>query len=249
MMTSQTRYVWLGVGLLVGGAIFSLAAWLVVESVPLVALGLAAILIGIVALALSRALPAIPPEASGVLLQTGLENLSALLEEIGLTTPALYLPSRLARGKPLALIPLSASGSDPSIQGPLPDRLIVSYGRRGELGLLVRTAGTTVAQLLDERPGPSTGELESAIGAALVGRLDLARGVHVYRDGERFVAEVDDPRLGRQDLWATRSLGSPLASIVAALVAEGTDQPVAMRSEDWQRRQVVIVLELVRDGL
>jgi hypothetical protein len=227
-----------------GGAVFTVIAWLVVSSVPLIALGISVVLIGAVALALSRSLPELPPEASSVMLQTGLENLSALVEEVGLSSPALYLPSRLAGGTPLALIPFHENSSHPRIQRALPTRLIASYGPDPEdVGLLVRTAGTTVMQLVEAPPGTSTAELESFLAAVLVGRLDLADSVIVYREGERVVVEIAAPRLRQQELWICRSLGSPLASIVASVVAEGLGRPIKVYSEDWSARRLRIALE------
>jgi hypothetical protein len=128
----------------------------------------------------------------------------------------------------------------------LPARLIVSYGPDPEdVGLLVRTAGTTVMQLLETPPGTSAAELESTLIAALVGRLDLANSVLVYREEERVVVEIAAPRLHQRELWICRSLGSPMASIVATLVAQGLDRPVRVHSENWSARKTRIVLEPV----
>ncbi len=243
-------YARLGVALVVGGAVFAAVAGALVQAVPLVALGIAAILVGIVAVALASSLPPLSPEASALLLQTGLENLSALVEEIGLDTPAIYLPSRLAGGKLLALIPLHTNASRPRITRALPARLIVAYGPEPQdMGMLVRTAGTAVMQLFNSRPGSSPAELEAAMTAVLVGRLDLADAVGVRLDGERVVITVDGPRLDQRDLWVSRTLGSPLASIVATMVAEALDRPVQVRSEEGARHRAVIVAEPVDEAL
>jgi hypothetical protein len=243
-------YSTLGFALLIGGAILFLAAWFIIQSIPLVALGMSIALVGVVSLALARSLPIVPSEASIILLQTGMENLSALVEEIGLTSPALYLPSRLGGGRPLALIPLHINSSWPRVEKALPSRLIVSYGPGPQdVGLLVRTAGTTVMQLLDKHPGASSGELESALAEALIGRLDLADRVHVHQEEDRVVVEVSAPRLGHRDLWICRSLGSPLASIVTTMVAEGLDRSVAILSENWQDRRVIIVVEPIDEAV
>ena len=249
-MTRPSPYARLGLALVFGGALFVLIAWLIVSSIPLVAFGLSVILIGVVALALAQSLPDVPPEASSVLFRTGLENLSALVEEIGLTAPAIYLPSRLTGGMPMALIPLHNNSTHAHIRHALPARLIVSYGPDAkDVGLLIRTTGTTVMQLLESRPGGSPAELESAMTAALVGRLDLANGLRSYREGKRMVVEVAAPRLDQRDLWISRSLGSPLASIVATIAAEGLDQPVRIHGETWSAGQAVIMLEPLNEAV
>ncbi len=246
MIRPAVSYATLGATLVVGGAVFALLTWVLVQSVPLIALGISAVLVGIVAWALARSLPEVPPEASMVLLETGLENLSALLEELGLSSAALYLPSRLAGGAPRALVPMHENSTRPRIQRALPARLIVSYGPTPEdVGLLVRTAGTTVLQLVQAPPGGSSAELESALKAVLVGQLDLADAVLVYRDGERVVVEVAAPRLRQQDLWICRSLGNPLTSIVASFVAEGLDRPVMVHAEEWSPGKLRVALEPV----
>jgi hypothetical protein len=248
MMDHLSPYTRLGAALVIGGAIFALAALFIIQSIPLIALGISVVLVGVVSLVLAQSLPAVPPAASAVLLRTGLENLSALIEETGLTSQALYLPSRLAGGSPMALIPLHANPFRPRIEKALPAKLIVSYGSGPhDVGLLVRTAGTTVMQLLENHLGASSAELESAMAAILVGRLDLADGVRVQRDRERVIVEVSAPRLGQQDIWMCRSLGSPLASIITTVVAEGMDRTVAIRSEHWEDRRAVIVVELIDD--
>lgn len=66
-------------------------------SVPLTALGLATAILGGVSLALGRSMPRLPPEAVPYLLEAGVENMATLLEELGLTCRALYLPSSLYR--------------------------------------------------------------------------------------------------------------------------------------------------------
>jgi hypothetical protein len=245
-MSRLGAYGSLGSTLVLGGTVFTLFAWLVISSIPLMALGISAVLVGIVALALSRSLPELPPEASVAVLQTGLENLSALVEELGLSSGALYLPSHLAGGTPHALIPLHENSAHPQIRRALPARLIASYGPAPEdVGLLVRTVGTTVLQLAQAPPGDSSAELESALKAALVGQFDLADAVLVYRDEHRVVVEISRPRLRERDLWICRSLGSPLASIVASFVAEGLDQSVMVYSEEWFPGKLRIVLEPV----
>jgi hypothetical protein len=244
-------YTRLGAGLVVGGGLFAPVSWVLVGSIPLVALGMSAVLLGVVALALGHSIPTVPPEASRVLLRTGLENLSALLEEVGLSTPAVYLPSRLASGRPAALIPLHGNPG-PRIEKDLPRRLIVRFGPEPQdMGILVTTAGTAVMDLLSpfageaDRPAPTSGEMESAIGAAVVGHLDLADRVHVHRQGGALRVEIANPRLEHTDLWITRSIGSPLASIVATIVAEGLRSPVRITQEQWESRSAVVVVEPV----
>src|ERR1035437_7098749 len=145
----------LGVGLAVGGALFAPIAYFIVASVPLAAFGLSAIMIGVTCVALAQARPYISPEASEVILRTGMENTAALLEELGLNTKAIYLPSSMRDGKPQALVPLSRDGTPKLLEGKISGRLIVRYGvNPNDMGIAVTTPGSINIADLPDKPGP-----------------------------------------------------------------------------------------------
>lgn len=232
-MRSLSAYLKLGAGLLVAGGIAAPAFYVIGGSVPLTALGLSAILLGFVALLLARSVPQLPPRAAEALLQAGLENLGGLLEELGLEGRAVYVPSSLGGGKPQALIPLHHNAAAPAIGAPVEGRLIVTYGRGPEdVGILVSTPGTAAFQFLDEPPGESSAELEWGLTKILVGALDAVRAVQVSRDGNDFTVRLQGPRLDHGDLKLAGVIGSPLASIAAAVIAEGTRAPVMIAGEE-----------------
>ncbi len=249
MKVLSSPYARVGATLVVGGAAFTLLAGVLARSEPLVGLGIAAVFVGVVTVALGYSVPPLSPEASALLLQTGLENLSMLVEEIGLETPGVYLPSRLTGGRPRALIPLRAN-TRPFRVPVLPQRLIVFYGPESQdVGLLVTTAGAAAMRFLGSRAGGTSGGLEAALAVVLVGALDLGSAVRVRREDGRVVVVVASPRLDQRDLWLARSLGSPLASIVATVVAEGLDRPVTVAAEDHRDGEVTIVVEQVDQDL
>ncbi|MDR7475798.1 MAG: hypothetical protein QN175_12420 [Armatimonadota bacterium] len=237
-------YMHVGAALLLAGGIAAPVFYFVAQSVPLVALALAAMLLGTTSMLLSRSLPGIPPQAAEVLLQTGLENTARLLEEIGLNAKAVYLPARLSGGRPRALIPLRGDAPLPAVAGPLADRLIVDFGPQPEdVGLLVATPGTAVAELLETSPGSRSADLEAALAHAVVGMLDAAARVYVAREDGAVKVTLLGVRLNPPDLWVYRSVGTPLASVVATLVAEGLDRPVTISSEAQDGNRVTVWLE------
>ncbi len=63
------------------------------------------------------------------------------------------------------------------------------------------------------------------------------------------MVEIVALRLRQRELWICRSLRGPLASIVAAFVAEGLNRPIRVQSEDWSARRVGIVLEPIDAAL
>lgn len=128
--------------------------YLLLHSIPIIALGISLVILGAVCLVLGKTRPKIPLELSSLLVQTGVENLNSLLEELGLKSKGVYLPSSLTGGKPRVIIPLHSSPQFPQISEPLTQRLIVSYRRELEdIGIMVTTAGSNIINMLETKPG------------------------------------------------------------------------------------------------
>ena len=244
----ESTYKTLSVCLAVTGICVSPLAFFIVNSTPLTALGISVVLIGGVSFAISRGQPKIPPEASAILLQSGVENISALVEEIGLKSKAIYVPSSISGDKPKALIPMD--GNLVLDKKLLPKRLIVKYGDKPEaVGLLLVTPGSAVGGLVEAKPDASAGDLESGISAVLLGTINLADGVRVSMDADLVTVEVVNPRLEQSKMWVYDSIGSPIASIVASIVAQVLDQPVSIGSEQLGKGKLVIKLKVVGRGI
>ncbi|MBT9149091.1 MAG: hypothetical protein DDT28_00511 [Dehalococcoidia bacterium] len=99
--------------------------------------------------------------------------------------------------------------------------------------------------MLETPPGPTSGELEAAISYILIGILDLASSVSVSLTDKRVSVEINNPRLYWEDIWYYRSLGSPLASIAAAIACEGLDKPVRIGNEAYEKGRARIELEVL----
>jgi hypothetical protein len=228
--------------------LLSVLAYLVLRSTPLTALGISTVLIGAVSFAIGRGQPKIPPEASGILLQSGVENISAMVEELGLRSKAVYLPSSMTGDKPKALIPLNSSLE---FSGKvLPRRFIVKYGSKPEdVGLLVVTPGSAVGSSVEPKPDCTAGDLESALSQVLSGTVNLADSARVTMDVEKVLVEVSNPRLESNKMWIYESLGTPIASLVASVVAQVLDKPVSVESEVFSKGKCVIKLGLVGRGV
>jgi len=215
--------------------------YFVAGSVPLTALALSAVLLGTIALFLDRSLPQVPPRAAQLLLESGLANLSGLFEETGVSAPAVYLPSTLTEGRPRALIPLSSHGLRPTVSQVNSQRLIVEFGPQpDDVGLLVSTPGGGALSLLNEPVGSTSAELESALTKLLVGAFDIASTVQVNQENGLVTVRVGGIRLSTGNLWVHKILGTPVASVAAAVVAEGRKALVVVESEA-QTKDVVTV--------
>ena len=246
MRFTENQYNLLGLGLALTGVVFAIVSYLILGSTPLTALGMSMVILGAICLTLGRTRPKMSPEVSTILLETGLENTAAIVEELGLRSKAIYLPSSLTDGRPQALIPLHSNPAPVQIRGVLPRRLIVKHGPDPEdIGTLVTTPGSASLSMLGAKPGPTAEELEAAITSVVLGTLNVADGAKVNMVEGRVIVKVSNPRLDHRNIWFYQCLGSPLASIVASLACEALDKPLIIEREAHEKGQCVIELRFL----
>lgn len=244
-LLNKNAYTWAGLGLLIAGVLISLIAYFILALVWLTALGICLLILSFVLLTLGRTIPKLPPEVCRLLLETGLDNMATIVEELGIRSKAIYLPSSLTGGRPQALIPLHSNSSPPSLSQSIPRRLIVRYGSGPEdIGLLLSTIGTTAFTLLETKPGSTSSELESALTWLFTGILDVADKTRVKQENNHIKVEIDNHRLENQANWSHQCLGGPLASVVASVTAEAWNKPVMITQEKAHKGKYTIELEL-----
>ena len=107
-MLKKNWYTWGGLGLIVAGCLVSLSAYFIFLLTWLTALGISMLILAIIFLVLGRTIPELSPEVSRLLLETGIENITSMIEELGIRTKAIYLPSSLTGSRPQALVPLDS---------------------------------------------------------------------------------------------------------------------------------------------
>lgn len=236
----------LGLGLCLAGVIFAPVSYFIINSAPLAAMGISAIMIGLICIVLANTRPYISPEACQLILKTGMENTATLLEELGLRNKAIYLPSTMRDGHPQALIPLAEGEDIQRVREKIPGRLIVRYGVNPEdMAIAVTTPGSINIDMLDTRPGPTPGEIEAAATYILAGVLDIANSVTVSLADSQIDVGVSGARLHYEDIWYYRCLGSPIASIVAAISSEALQKPIRIREESYSKGKSQITLEVL----
>ncbi|MFH1169225.1 MAG: hypothetical protein V1691_00885 [Chloroflexota bacterium] len=214
-MPNKNPYTWTGLSLLIAGTMVSLTAYLALHLTWLTALGICMLILSFITLALGNTIPRLPPEVCGLLLETGVDNIATVIEELGIRTKAIYLPSSMNGGRAKALIPLQCD-TLPAITQKLPHRLIARYGTGpDDIGLLLSTIGTTAVGMLESKPGPASTELESALTALLTGRLAVADKARVTCHENRIMVEINNPRIENRATWSNHCLGGPIASIIA----------------------------------
>jgi len=226
----------------------SALSFLVLQSTPLTALGISTIILGAVTFAIDKGQPKIPPEASAILLQSGLENISAIVEELGLKAKAIYLPKSITKEKPKALIPLDANTKINTQT--LPKRLIVKYDNTPQsMGLLITTPGSAVANQVETKTAYSASDVESSISQVLSGTVNLADGARVKIEEDKIKVEVINPRLQDNKMWIYESIGTPITSIVASVVAEVTDRPITITSEQYGKGKILVELKVLERSM
>ena len=236
----------LGLSLSAGGAIFAPITYFVADSAPLAAVGIAAIIIGLTSYALSRTRSGISPEASELMLKVGMQNASALLEELELRTRAIYLPSAASNGKPRALVPLGNLDDVNQIMAKVPEGLIVRREASPEpMAISLATPGGMIIELLETKPEATAQGIEDAARYILQGVLDIADSVSVRFSNSTVDVEIDGSRMHYEDVWYYYSLGSPLASILAAISSEALDKPVRVSEESSKLGKSHVILEVM----
>jgi hypothetical protein len=246
-LISRNPYLWSGLGLLIASGLISPPAYFLFHLIWLTALGICMLILSFVLIALGKAVPKLPPDVCGLLLETGIDNIATLIEELGIKTRAIYLPSSLASNYPRAFIPLHSNGSRPEITRALPQRLIARYGASPEdIGLLISTIGSTATGMLESKPGANPAELESALTSLFTGRLGVADGTRVSQHNNHIKIEINRPRIENGASWYHQCLGGPLTSIVASIAAEAWDKPVTIKQEEQLNGKYSIELEVIR---
>ncbi|MBI4303756.1 MAG: hypothetical protein HY665_05415 [Chloroflexi bacterium] len=243
---SNRPYKLLGISLCVAGAVFMPISYFLIRSVPLTAVGMSAIIIGFTCIALAGTRPYLSPEACQLLLRTGMENTAALIEELGLRNKAIYLPSSTRDGRPQALIPLAENGQIPWGKEHIPGRLIVRYGANpDDMAIAVTTPGSINIDMLETKPGPTASEIQAAATYILVGVLDISSSVNVNLVDSQVAVEVSGAKLRHEDIWYYECLGSPIASIMAAISSEALGKPIRIKEETFNKGKGHIVLEVL----
>jgi hypothetical protein len=246
-LKNKNPYTWSGLGLLIAGGMVFLPAYFIFHLIWLTALGICMLILSFILIALGKAVPKLPPEVCGLLLETGINNMATLIEELGIKTKAIYLPSSLASDRPRAFIPLHSNGSKPTITKALPQRLIARYGASPEdIGLLISTIGSTATGMLESKPGTTPAELESALTSLFTGRLGVADGTRVVCHDGHIRVEINKPRLENGASWSHQCLGGPLASVVASIAAEAWDKPITIKQEEHLNGKYSVELEVIR---
>jgi hypothetical protein len=113
------------------------------------------------------------------------------------------------------------------------------------MAIAVTTPGSIDIDVLETIPGPTASEIEASGTLILSGLLDIANAVAVSLSETEVDIVIRGTRALYEDTWFYRCLGSPGASIMAALCAEALDKPVRIRRESRESGNSRITLEVL----
>ena len=245
-LLNKNPYTWVGIGLLIAGILVSPVAHFILALTWLTALGICMLILALILLALGRTIPKLPPEVCSLFLETGMANISAILEEIAVYSKGIYVPSSLTNSTPKVLIPLPANHDESTAIPLLPERLIVRYGENpDDFGLLLTSPGSLAVGMIELTPNPTANELESILRALIVGRLGISSGVNLSGENNHLAVEIINPLIENRNDLSSQCMGGPIASIVASVVAEARDKRVIIEREEPQGKNYFISLEIL----
>jgi hypothetical protein len=128
-------------------------------------------------------------------------------------------------------IPLHNSDS-PQRFKEISHNLIIKYGNGPrDMAIAVTTMGNISLDFLKRKPEPTETDIQSAISYILTGILDIAKGVKVHFIDTKIKVTVSGIEKMNKEIFQEKTLysqilGSPVASIAAAVCSEALGKPV-----------------------
>jgi hypothetical protein len=216
------RYLAIGLGLAVFGGPFAVYSFLVLLSVPLTALGIGCLILG-VNVALIPESP-VPAGTIRAMVEGSCANVEAVLEEFNVKGKAIYLPPR--DGRVIAYVPTKQGASSAYRAMEAPVRVVAEV--EGEPALMVFPPGSEILRLSLVEEGSG---VEDALSYVLVDFLEAAESVKSEELGGSVVVKIGNPRIRTDFPRFNMVLGSLPTSLAGCVVAQALGKPVAFVDE------------------
>lgn len=234
------RNIALGLTIAFFGLILGLGAYILLENVALTAMGIGLVIVG-VAWALTPVHP-IPRKAILEIVESSCSNIEGLLEFIGATGRAVYLPST-ADGRVVAYVSLAGSGNL-SLRAVADNagRVIVRQG--GSLGVIITPPRV---ELISGNLGFDAGgeNIKSLLEYVLVEGSGVAESVRAVRSGNEFVIDVYKVRVDVNHPRFKAVMGSLPSCLAAQAVAAAFSSPVQVVDERRDGDRLIVHLRLL----
>jgi hypothetical protein len=223
-------------------------------------LGLASFLIGLLLIYIPTEKTVSPQMVSASCLSS-LVNLNSLLEELGVDSKAVYLPTKEESHQPRAFLPLirNPDSSSMFLKSLENSGLFVVNGQDPhQSGLLLIPPGSSLATLMEQESGIDfynvrLDELENGLRTGMVEALEIAEDVRVIFMSRSVRVEVGpliSEELCQMQSKVARSLcsqvGCPLCSAIICAVTKAAKRPVSVvKISPLRGRRISIELELL----
>jgi len=234
------RNISFGLAVATFGLFLGLGAYMLIGSIPLTAMGIGLIIIG-VSWALTPTHP-VPRKAVSDIVVSSCSNIEALLEFVGATKRAIYVPSE-GGGKVIAYVPLRGSEGGLPLKAIAenPGRVIVRQG--GSLGIIVTPPKIEFG---GGNPGiEGDGSIEPLLNYVLVETSEIAESVKAVRSGESFIIEVYGVRVDVEYQRFRAVMGSLPSCLAAQVAAAASSRPVQIADERRDRDKITVHLRLL----
>jgi len=223
-----------GIAFSIFGAILALGSYILLQNIPLTAMGIGIIVIGIT-WALIPPNP-IPKKPILDLVKSSCSNIEALLEAIGAVNKAIYLPTK--DGNTIAYIPLK-NGDDTPLQAIAENngRLVIRQGKT--LGITIIPPDTGI-EGIDSEAG-----IDAQLNYILIDTLELAERIKTAESGDTIVIQVYKPKMDINYPRFKMILGSLPSLLAAQAIAMKTSRPVKIIGEQVQKNMLTIQVKLL----
>ena len=236
-----TLYRRLGIAFILFGLSLSTASFLV-QATLFAGLGLSSFLVGLLLVYVPTE-RTVSPELANAICLSSLINLNSLLEELGVDSKAVYLPTSKGAHQPCAFLPLMRNLDSPYVlTKKLDDSGIFVVNGQGpyQSGLALVPPGSSLATLIEQESkidfyNVRLDELENALRTGLVEALEIAEDVRVMFVNRSVRVEIGP--LISEDLCKTQSevarslcnqVGCPLCSAVICAVTKAAKRPASV---------------------
>jgi hypothetical protein len=237
-------YKLLGLALTVIGLGLILFSFFYFGAISLVASGLSIVILGFTGICLGYAPSGAASAASGILSRAGMENINAILLSLEVKNQAVYFPRKVFEGHPQALIPLDSDADSENLRAKFQGLSLLKLMPDSDRpSIAVTTPGNLSLALLPEIPS-GIDEIQPALQWLLTRELGVASGVKVKFEETHIVINVKGAENIAPGGPSDRCLGSPIASIAAAVACEAFGKPVKILEENSRRSNLGIVLEV-----
>jgi len=238
-LLSADRNISFGLAVAVFGLFLGLGAYMLIGSIPLTAMGVGLIIIGL-SWALTPPHP-VPRKAVLDIVASSCSNIEALLEFVGAARRAIYVPSE-ADGRVIAYVPLKGSEGLPlKAVAENPGRVIVRQG--GSIGVIVTPPKIEFG---GGNPGiEGGGSIEPLLNYVLVEASEIAESVKAVRSGEEFIIEVHGVRVDVEYQRFRAVMGSLPSCLAAQVAAAELSRPVQIVDERRDGDRLTVHLRLL----